>query len=123
MAGFPRERRVHRASEIRAIVAGGRSVDGANLKVHVNVDPDRAAPPRAAVVVPRYGRTAVERNRLRRRLRELVRLHLLETPELRGGALVVRARAGAYGLGFADLRAELLQLVEHLVRRLGAASS
>ncbi len=116
MAGFPRERRVHRAAEIRAIVAGGRSAGGPNLKVHVREEPDGNAPARGVVVVPRFGRTAVERNRLKRRLRELTRLHLLEAPELHGGAFVVKARAGAYGMKFAALRDELLGVVGRLGR-------
>lgn len=116
MAGFPRERRIHRAREIRAIVSQGRTSDGPNLKMHVIANPEHASPARAAVVVPRFGRTAVERNRLKRRLRELTRLHLLEAPELLGGDFVVRARAGAYERTFGELRAELLRIVACLGR-------
>lgn len=114
MAGFPRERRIRRAAEIRAIVGQGRRAAGPNLRVHVSPDPGRDELPRAAVVVPRFGRTAVERNRLKRRLRELTRLHLLEAPELIGGALVIKAREGAYARSFDELRAELLQVVGRL---------
>ncbi len=84
MAGFPRERRIHRAAEIRAIVAGGRRAEGPNLTIHASIAADRDVPARATVVVPRFGRTAVERNRLKRRLREIARLDLLDAPELRG---------------------------------------
>jgi len=117
MARFPRERRIHRAAEIRAIVGGSHAAEGPNLKVHAAFGVERSVPARATVVVPRLGRTAVERNRLKRRLRELARLHMLEAPELRGGAFVVRARAGAYARTFDELRAELLQVLERLVRR------
>lgn len=116
MARFPRERRIHRSSEIRAIVGEGRSVDGPHLRVHVRFEPERAAPARAVVVVPRFRRTAVERNRVKRRLRELVRLHLLEAPELRGGAFVIKARPGAYGRTFAELREELLEVLPRVTR-------
>lgn len=115
MAGFPRGRRVRRDAEIRAIVASGRRLEGATLRVHVRLEPG-AGPARATVVVPRFGRTAVERNRLRRRLREIVRLHLLDAPELAGGAVVVKARAGAYARRYAELRSELLGLVGRLSR-------
>jgi ribonuclease P protein component len=115
VAGFPRGRRVRRDAEIRAIVGSGRRLEGATLRVHVRVQPG-VEPVRATVVVPRFGRTAVERNRLRRRLREIVRLHLLDAPELAGAALVVKARAGAYDRRFAELRGELLDLVGRFAR-------
>lgn len=117
MPGFPRERRIHRAAEIRAIVAGGRRAEGPNLRVHASIDPERNVPARATVVVPRFGRTAVERNRLKRRLREIARIEMLDAPELRGAAFVVRARRGAYGRTFAELRRELLRILHDLPGR------
>jgi ribonuclease P protein component len=57
------------------------------------------------LIVPRFQSTAVARNRLRRRLREIWRRELQST----AGAVdvVVRARRSAYGLSFDQLRAEL----------------
>lgn len=70
---------------------------------------------RVGIVVPRYGRTAVERNRLKRRLRELVReLVLPGRPPL---DMVVWAQRAAYGLSFEGLRQE----VERVCRRLDRA--
>lgn len=68
------------------------------------VDGDR--PPRIGVVVPRHGRTIVERNRLERRLREILRTRWLPSERERGrpSDVLVRARAGAYDVGFAELR-------------------
>ena len=59
------------------------------------------------VIVPRHGGTVVARNRLRRRLRELLRRRVLR----RAGAadLVARARASAYRATFAELATDLLQ--------------
>ena len=56
-------------------------------------------------------KTSVERNRARRRLREVARLELLgaDSPAARGGIrydVVLIARPGALELSFADLRAE-----------------
>lgn len=60
---------------------------------------------RAAIIVPRYQFTAVARNRLRRRLREILRRGLLTTfPPV---DVVVRAKRIAYAAPFATLRAEL----------------
>ena len=57
--------------------------------------------PRVGFVVPKYDRSAVERNRLKRRLRELTRLRLLR--ELPAIDLVIRARRETYAVEFADL--------------------
>ena len=48
---------------------------------------------RAGIVVPRYSHSAVERNRVKRRLREIVRLDVL--PRLRDTEFVVRALPSA----------------------------
>jgi len=58
-----------------------------------------------AIVVPRFQHTAVARNRLRRRLREIIRREALAGM----GSLdvVVRAKRSAYAAPFAVLSAEL----------------
>jgi ribonuclease P protein component len=58
--------------------------------------------------VPRYKHTAVDRNRLKRRLRELVRRRLLAAlAELPAVDLVIRATPTAYRLTFESLAAEI----------------
>ncbi len=61
--------------------------------------------PRLGLVVPRYQQTAVARNRLRRRLKELWRREV--QPDEPARDLVIRARREAYAAAFADLRADL----------------
>jgi ribonuclease P protein component len=62
--------------------------------------------PRMGLVVPKYRSTAVARNRLRRRLRELWRT---EVQSGQGSSdLVIRARSAAYRAPFVTLRGELL---------------
>ena len=61
--------------------------------------------PRFGVVVPRHGQSAVARNRLRRRLREILRRRIL--PSLDPLDLVVRTHATAYRAGFQDLAADI----------------
>jgi len=61
--------------------------------------------------VPRHQRNAVERNRLKRRLRELVRTILL--PHLRTQPsvdIVIRARREAYGVPIDLLRADVTRV-------------
>lgn len=71
--------------------------------------PSPAGTSRLAVIVPRFRHTAVQRNRLRRRLREIGRRQVL--PALRDATdIAVRARANAYAASFAALTRELTSL-------------
>lgn len=67
---------------------------------------------RVGFVVPRYKHSAVDRNRLKRRLRELVRLELL--PVLPPMDVVLRTAPHAYGKDFGELRAEVRRLAQQL---------
>jgi ribonuclease P protein component len=82
----------------------------------VFVSPSPVSLPRLGLVIPKHKRSGVERNRLKRRLREIGRTELL--PRLRAAArpadLLVRARAEAYGASFEALRGELVQVVEEV---------
>jgi ribonuclease P protein component len=73
--------------------------------------------PRVGVVVPRYSRSAVDRNRLKRRLRELVRTRLL--PVLASVDVVIRARPDAYAASFAALGDAVDRAAVQLPRLLG----
>jgi ribonuclease P protein component len=56
-------------------------------------------------VVPKFNHTAVQRNQLKRRLRELTRLRLLRAiPPV---DLVIRTRRETYDVQFADLSKEV----------------
>jgi len=55
--------------------------------------------------VPRHGNSAVDRNKLKRRLREIVRAELLS--EAAPVDIVIRARQEAYGAPFEALVTEL----------------
>lgn len=115
--GLPRAARLRRSREIRALLRDGRRQRMPHLDVYVAPSP--AGHPRLGVIVGRHRQTAVARNRLKRRLREIGRRDVL--PRLRdaGCALdvVLRARPEAYGVGFRTLRAEVLEAVERLWSR------
>ncbi len=70
--------------------------------------------PRVGFVVPKYKHSGVDRNRLKRRLRELIRVEVL--PELAPVDLVFRVLPVAYARNFEALRAEVLQAVRRLAR-------
>ena len=61
--------------------------------------------PRVGIVVPKYRRNIVSRNRIRRRLRELVRIRLL--PDLGGVDLILRAKPSAYATTFEQLASDV----------------
>lgn len=70
-------------------------------------------------MVPRYRQSAVARNRVKRRLRELVRLDMLTVLEgLPPHDVVVRAFPTAYQRDFAALKAELQQAMAKLLRQI-----
>ena len=70
---------------------------------------------RVGLIVPRHHQTAVARNRLKRRIRELVRIDVL--PRITGLEFVVRASPAAYRASVADLRNTLVDLVLQLTTK------
>ena len=67
--------------------------------------------------MPKHGHTIVDRNRLRRRLREIGRLEVLPRLDthLRDLDFLVRARREAYHVSFQQLRNQLVKLTEELL--------
>lgn len=111
---FPASARIRRTGEIRAAFREGRRRRVGPLELFVRPSP--AARPRVAFVVPRHGRTIVERNLLQRRLREIARRDWLATALERGLELdvVVRSRPEAYEASFEELRGALTSGLEAL---------
>jgi ribonuclease P protein component len=70
--------------------------------------------PRVGVVVPKHRRSAVERNLLKRRLREVLRLQVLPRLSDRSAKanVLVRARREAYNASYEQLNDELVDYVE-----------
>ena len=57
------------------------------------------------IIVPRHGHSAVNRNRLKRRVREIVRQDVLPTECSLD--IIIRTAPAAYAVPFADLRIEM----------------
>ncbi|MDX1623420.1 MAG: ribonuclease P protein component [Gemmatimonadota bacterium] len=108
--GIPRERRITTRREIGRLLSGSR-VRGRHLELFWTPGARRGRS-RAGCITPKFGHGTVERNRLRRRLKELVRHRLLARFDDRD--FLVRARPSAYGLPFEALRSELERLVGRL---------
>jgi ribonuclease P protein component len=123
---FPRERRVTRPADLDAVRQRGRRVRTEHLDVRVLVAAPVAgvaavtgvAEPRGRVgiVVPRHKHTAVDRNRVKRRLRELVRTRLL--PTLPPCDVVIRARTEAYDDSFDALARQIERAAREIAREI-----
>jgi ribonuclease P protein component len=66
---------------------------------------NQAGHPRMGLIVPKFQSSAVARNRLRRRLKELWRRELASA--MPAWDVVIRAQSGAYRVGQRELREEL----------------
>jgi ribonuclease P protein component len=67
--------------------------------------------PRVGIVVPLHKHSAVDRNRLKRRLRELVRAELLPSLRERPGLdVAIRTRREAYAATPSSLRTDVLSI-------------
>lgn len=104
--------RVRHRRSFQAFRGAQRSRSGP-LAISWVPDDDPGLPPRVAFSIGRRVGSAVTRNRLRRRLRELMRER---AGELAPGSYLVAARPEATGLSFSDLRAALAEALAGLPR-------
>lgn len=91
-----------------------------NLDVRVAASPSSHgggvhAVARIGVIVPRYGQTAVSRNRVRRRLRELVRTRLL--PAAPPCDIIIRALPQSYEAEYSALARDIDRLLGRVGRQ------
>jgi ribonuclease P protein component len=71
--------------------------------------------PRVGIVVPRHQHSAVDRNMLKRRLRELVRIDLLPALQTQPSLdVAIRAHREAYTATFDSLRTDVLEIRSHV---------
>ncbi len=102
---LPRTSRLTRAADIRAVMTQGKRRRTDHLDLFTRPSPVGCS--RLAVIVPRHRHTAVHRNRLRRRIREISRRQVL--PVLASFTdVAVRARPAAYEASFETLRREIV---------------
>ncbi|MEV4705679.1 ribonuclease P protein component [Actinoplanes sp. NPDC049316] len=100
------EQRLRRSTDFAAAVRGGRRAGRGTVVVHLLVDePAQASEARAGFVVSKAVGNAVVRNKVRRRLRHLVRSRLSALPV--GTSLVVRALPASASASFEKLGTDL----------------
>jgi ribonuclease P protein component len=116
------DQRLRDSDAFRRTVRSGRRAGGAALVVHLldvtSTSSDTG--PRVGLVVGKAIGNAVVRNRVKRRLRHLVKPYLTELSP--GSELVIRALPPAATMGSTELGVELARCVGRVATRAGAAS-
>ena len=112
---FPRRARITRGAELQRVAREGKRIRTKFLEVRAIASPlahSTAQPTRVGLIVPRHRQTAVARNRIKRRLRELSRTRLL--PLRLTADVVIRIRPDAYRASFPDLASDFDRAVIQL---------
>src|SRR5690242_10159705 len=109
---WPREARLVRRAEFDAVYREGRRRSGGNFVIFARKN--GLARGRFGMSVKKALGTAVVRNRIRRRVREILRLHREEI--VPGWDVVIHPNRAAGTLKFAKLEAELLALMPRKAR-------
>lgn len=101
---FPRSHRLTRGVQLRHVLREGKRIRAESLDLRIVAS--LLHHPRIGFIVPKHGRSIVERNQLKRRLREIVRQNILQ--RIPSVDMIVRARPEAYSATFASLERELI---------------
>ncbi|WP_127937876.1 ribonuclease P protein component [Nonomuraea polychroma] len=108
-----RQSRMRRGEDFEAAVRRGKRAGRPTLVVHLGTTGEES--PLVGFVVSKAVGGAVTRNKVKRRLRHLMRDRLHRLP--RGSLLVVRANPPAASARFEQLAAELDSALDRLLRR------
>ena len=110
---LPPAARLTSGESFRRCLRAGRRAGSRTLVLHALAGVSgQAAPARVGFVVSRSVGGAVVRNRVRRRLRHLVRERLVELPA--ASMVVVRANPAAAGASYAELRDDLARCLHRV---------
>jgi ribonuclease P protein component len=105
--GLPRECRVARRADYDVVYREGRRRSSREFTIFIR--PNGLARSRFGWSIKKALGSAVRRNRIRRRLREILRLHRQEISP--GWDIVIHPRSSAATADFAQLAQELLRLI------------
>jgi len=117
---LPQQSRMRRPEEFRRVLRTGRRAGGSVVAGHLLLvgsdGPVRSSEPaKVGLIVSRAVGSAVVRNRVKRRLRELMRRRVASLPG--GCLLVLRAYPAAASARQEDLAADLDLVIGRLLRR------
>ena len=105
---FPREARLVRRGEFDAVYRGGKRRSSSHFTVFFRAN--ELPQSRFGVSIKKALGGAVMRNRIRRRLREIVRCHRAEIPM--GWDIVIHPKSAVAKAPFAALTTDLLRLLQ-----------
>jgi ribonuclease P protein component len=105
---FPREARLVRRGEFDTVYRAGKRRSSSYFTVFLRAN--QLPRSRFGVSMKKALGGAVERNRIRRRLREIVRCHRREI--VAGWDIVIHPKSAVANAPFAELTADLLRLLE-----------
>jgi len=114
--GFPRDARLLKHADFQVVYKQGRKHFSRNMTAFYR-ESENAAGPRVGFTVGKILGGAVDRNRIRRRMRSAVRNHLRELA--RPLDLVLHPRKSVLTLKFAQLDAEIMQVFAAVQRGRG----
>lgn len=104
---FPRRLRLTSETDLEVVRRTGKRIQTEHLEARASAS--LLPHPRVGIVVPKHRRRIVDRNRVKRRLRELVRTRLLPNLDLRID-LLIRAKPDAYNATFQDLAVDVVSI-------------
>jgi ribonuclease P protein component len=113
---FPRNARLLKHADFQVVYKQGRKHFSGNMTAFYREN-ESTAGPRVGFTVGKVLGGAVDRNRIRRRMRSAVRKHLREL--VRPLDLVLHPRKGVLALKFAQLDAEIMQVFAAVQRGRG----
>ncbi|GAA1281560.1 ribonuclease P protein component [Brachybacterium alimentarium] len=108
--------RLHTGDEFRAVTRGGVRSARSHVVVHLSLLTQEGDAPRVGFVVSKRIGNAVVRNRVTRRLREIVRSRFETLPP--GSGIVLRALPGIDEQPFAELEADVVGALGAATRKL-----
>ena len=109
---FPREARLVRRGEFDAVYRAGKRRSSSHFTVFFRANEESQS--RFGFSIKKALGDAVVRNRIRRRVREIVRCHRLEIPV--GWDIVIHPKSSVARAVFAALTADLLKLLQNAPR-------
>jgi len=110
---FPGKRRLVLRSDFIHLAKRGKRLSGHNLFMVLGQGTEDNA--RLAVAVSKKVGGAVQRNRLKRRIREIFRQNIEKFPKSKH--ILIGCRKGAAGLEFAGLKEEIFKLLDRAEER------